>query len=211
MPGGPFTVLYTDIGGVLGTNGWDTALRRRLCAQFNVDFDQIEARHHLMFDSYERGFLSLADYLRYVFFQSPRPFTVADLRDYTFNQSIVWPENVAFFQHVKRVNKLKMGLISNEGQGITEHRVGKFGLRQLADFMVISHYVHMRKPDHEIWHLALNLAQAHPHEAIYVDDREMFVNVAAELGFTAVHHTSLESTRNRFRELGLDVGSCAAT
>lgn len=205
MPGGPFTVLYTDIGGVLGTNGWDTALRRRLCARFTLDFEEIEARHHLMFDSYERGFLSLVDYLRYVFFASPRPFTVADLRDYTFNQSTVWPENVAFFQHVKHANKLKMGLISNEGQGITEHRVGKFGLRQLADFMVISHYVHMRKPDHEIWRLALNLAQAHPHEAIYVDDREMFANVAAELGFTAVHHTTLESTRDRFRELGLAV------
>jgi putative hydrolase of the HAD superfamily len=205
MSGRPFTVLYTDIGGVLGTNGWDTALRRRLCAHFDVDFEEIEARHHLMFDSYERGFLSLVDYFRYVFFSSPRSFTVADLRDYTFNQSIVWPENIAFFKHVKQVNKLKMGLISNEGQGLTEHRVGKFGLRQLADFMVISHYVHMRKPDHEIWRLALNLAQAHPHEAIYVDDREMFVNVAAELGFTAVHHTSLESTRHRLRELSLAV------
>jgi putative hydrolase of the HAD superfamily len=205
MSAAHFTVLYTDIGGVLGTNGWDTALRRRLCTRFNIDFDEIEARHHLVFDSYERGFLSLVDYLRYVFFHSPRPFTVADLREYTFSQSMVWPENVAFFKHVKQSNKLKMGLISNEGQGITEHRVGKFGLRQLADFMVISHYVHMRKPDHEIWRLALNLAQAHPHEAIYVDDREMFVNVAAELGFTAVHHTSLESTRTRFQELGLAV------
>lgn len=205
MPGGPFTVLYTDIGGVLGTNGWDTELRRRLCEHFKVDFDDIEERHRLMFDSYERGFLSLVDYLRYVFFSSPQSFTVDDLRDYTFNQSVVWPENVAFFKHVKRANKLKMGLISNEGQGITEHRVGKFGLRQLADFMVISHYVHMRKPDHEIWRLALNLAQAHPHESIYVDDREMFVNVAAELGFTAVHHTCLEGTRSRFRELGLAV------
>lgn len=205
MPGGPFTVLYTDIGGVLGTNGWDTELRRRLCGHFNVDFDDIEERHRLMFDSYERGFLSLVDYLRYVFFSSPRSFTIDDLRDYTFNQSVVWPENVAFFKQVKLANKLKMGLISNEGQGITEHRVGKFGLRQLADFMVISHYVHMRKPDHEIWRLALNLAQAHPHESIYVDDREMFVNVAAELGFTAVHHTCLEGTRRRFRELGLAV------
>lgn len=205
MPGGPFTVLYTDIGGVLGTNGWDTELRRRLCEHFNVNFDDIEERHRLMFDSYERGFLSLVDYLRYVFFSSPQLFTIDDLRDYTFNQSLVWPENVAFFKQVKLANKLKMGLISNEGQGITEHRVGKFGLRQLADFMVISHYVHMRKPDHEIWRLALNLAQAQPHESIYVDDREMFVNVAAELGFAAVHHTSLEETRSRFRELGLAV------
>lgn len=205
MPGGKFTVLYTDIGGVLGTNGWDTPLRRRLCAHFGVAFEDIEARHHLTFDSYERGYLSLDDYLRYVFFQSPRKFTIAELRDYTFSQSTAWPENIAFFRRVKELNALKMGLISNEGQGITEHRVGKFGLRQLADFMVISHYVHMRKPDHEIWRLALNLGQAKPHEAIYVDDREMFANVAAELGFTAVHHISLESTRDRFRDLGLAV------
>jgi len=201
-----FTVLYTDIGGVLGTNGWDTPLRRRLCASFNLDFDEIEARHHLMFDSYERGFLPLDDYLRYVFFDSPRPFTIADLREYTFNQSTAWPDNIAFFKQVKQSNQLKMGLISNEGEGITAHRVGKFGLRQLADFMVISHYVHMRKPDHEIWRLALNLAQADPQEAIYVDDREIFVNVAAELGFAAVHHISLDNTRDRFRELGLVTG-----
>ena len=205
MPGVKFTALYTDIGGVLGTNGWDTPLRRRLCAHFHIDFDEIEARHHLMFDSYERGFLPLDDYLRHVFFASARPFTIADLREYTFSQSTAWPENIAFFKQLKQSNQLKMGLISNEGEGITEHRVGKFGLRQLADFMVISHYVHMRKPDHEIWRLALNLAQADPREAIYVDDREMFVNVAAELGFTAIHHISLEGTRDRFRDLGLAI------
>ncbi len=206
MPGPKFTVLYSDIGGVLGTNGWDTPLRRRLCAQFNVNFEEIEPRHHLMFDSYERGFLPLDDYFRHVFFASPRAFTIQDLREYTFSQSTAWPENIAFFKLVKESNRLKMGLISNEGDGITQHRVGKFGLRQLADFLVISHCVHMRKPDHEIWRLALDLAQAEPREAVYVDDREMFVNVAAELGFTAVHHTSLESTRERFRELGLAAG-----
>ncbi|HEY7303357.1 MAG TPA: HAD-IA family hydrolase [Bryobacteraceae bacterium] len=205
MPSPNFTVLYTDIGGVLGTNGWDAPLRRRLCAHFGLDFKEIEARHQLMFDSYERGFLPLDDYLRCVFFSTPRPFTIGDLREYIFNQSTAWPDNIAFFKKVKQTNRLKMGLISNEGQGITEHRVAKFGLRQLADFMVISHCVHLRKPDHEIWRLALNLAQADPAEAIYVDDREMFVNVAAELGFTAVHHISLDSTRLRFRELGLSV------
>ena len=107
---------------------------------------------------------------------------------------------------MKETNGLKIGLISNEGQGITEHRMGKFGLRDLADFIVVSHYVHMRKPDRQIWRLALNLAQATPEESIYVDDREMFAAVAAELGFTAVHHVSLENTRRRFGQLGLVVG-----
>ena len=205
MPASRFRVLFSDIGGVLGTNGWDGPLRRRIVAHFGLDFEDIEARHHLMFDTYERGFLSFEDYLRHVFFAAPRAFTVADLRDYTYAQSVAWPDMIDFYRRVKRANGLKLALISNEGAGITEHRIGKFGLRDLADFMVISHFVHMRKPDHAIWRLALNLAQATPEESIYVDDREMFTLVAAELGFTAVRHTSLEDTAARFRDLGLAV------
>jgi putative hydrolase of the HAD superfamily len=200
-----FTVLYSDIGGVLGTNGWDTDLRRRLCEHFAIDFEEIESKHHLMFDSYERGYLTMNDYLRYVFFDRSRPFTVADVREFTFSQSVAWPTNIAFFNNIKQRNALKVGLISNEGEGITEHRVGKFGLRDLADFIIVSHYVHMRKPDKAIWHLALNIAQATPGEAIYIDDRNMFANVAREIGFTAIHHTSLENTRDRLAALGLQV------
>ena len=203
MNGPRFRVLYSDIGGVLGTNGWDTRLRQRLCAHFDIDFEEIERRHQLMFDSYERGFLPLDDYLRHVFFDRAREFTLEQLRKFTFDQSTAWPENIAFFKRVKETNGLKIGLISNEGQGITEHRLGKFGLRDLADFIVVSHYVHMRKPDPQIWRLALNLAQATPEESIYIDDREMFAAVAAELGFTAVHHVSLEDTRRRLSQLGL--------
>lgn len=200
-----FRVLFSDIGGVLGTNGWDGNLRRKIAAQFGVDFDDIEGRHHLMFDSYERGYMSFEEYLARVFFASPRDFTVKDLRDYTYDASTAYPENIAFFKRVKLSNQLKVGLISNEGRGITEHRIGKFGLRELADFMVISHFVHFRKPDREIWELALNLAQATPAESIYIDDREMFVKVAAEIGFTAIQHVSLEITREQFRKLGLTI------
>lgn len=200
-----FRVLYSDIGGVLGTNGWDTDLRRRITAHFGVDFEEIEPRHHLMFDSYERGYLSFEAYLIHVFFGVPRDFALEDIREYAYNASVAWPENIQFFKRVKAANYLRLGLISNEGRGITEHRVGKFGLRELADFLVISHFVHLRKPDHEIWRLALNLAQATAEESIYIDDREMFASVAAEIGFTAIHHTSLERTRDRLSELGLIV------
>jgi putative hydrolase of the HAD superfamily len=75
----------------------------------------------------------------------------------------------------------------------------------LADFLIISHFVHMRKPDRSIWQLGLDLAQVTTDEAIYVDDRPMFVDVAAEMGFTALQHTSLEDTAEKFRNLGLQV------
>jgi putative hydrolase of the HAD superfamily len=203
MSAGKFQVLFSDIGGVLGTNGWDSGLRAKVVSHFGLDSADIEKRHQLMFDSYERGFLTLHQYLKYVFFDRPRNFELDHLRDFILAGSVAWPENLALFQRVKIANGLKFALISNEGQGITEHRVGKFGLRAVADFIVVSHYVHMRKPDKQIWQLALDLAQADVKEAIYVDDREMFVNVAADMGFTAFQHVTLEQTRKSLEDLGL--------
>lgn len=203
MPHPRFRILYSDIGGVLGTNGWDAALRRKAASQFNLDIDEIEPRHHLMFDSYERGYLGFEDYLRAVFFAKTRSFTLEELREFTYQQSVPWPENIRFFKKLKSANNIKLALISNEGSGISEYRVSKFGLRELADFMVISHCVRLRKPDPEIWRLALRLAQVTADEAVYIDDREMFVNAAASHGFRALHHVSLEDTRERLRELGL--------
>lgn len=201
----PFRMLYSDIGGVLGTNGWDTPLREEICSRFSLDHGEIESRHRLMFDSYERGFLTFEEYLRHVFFAEPRSFTWEAVRDFAYNASTPWLENIEFFKRVKVHNGLKMALISNEGQGITEHRIQKFGLRDLADYLVISHFTHMRKPDHEIWKLALQLGAATPQESLYIDDREMFANMAAELGFAAIHHTTLSKTRAHLAQLGLIV------
>jgi putative hydrolase of the HAD superfamily len=178
-------------------------LREKIAAHFKVELAEVESRHHLMFDSYERGYMGFEDYLRSVFFRVPRRFTVEEVVEYSYNESIAWPENIKFFKRVKQENHLKMALISNEGRGLTQHRVRKFNLRDLAEFMVFSHCVGYRKPDREIWRLGLNLAQATPRESIYVDDRKMFVDIAAEIGFTAVHHISLEDTSERLRELGL--------
>ncbi len=200
-----FRVLYSDIGGVLATNGWDANLRKKIAAHFKVKLEEIEAGHHLAFDSYERGYMGFDEYLQLVFFSSPRPFTVEEVREYSFSQSIAWPENMNLFRIVKESNRLKLALISNEGSDLTEYRVRKFGLRDLADFMIFSHFVHFRKPDREIWRLALSLAQVTPAESIYIDDREMFVEVAEQIGFTAIHHVSLESTSEKFQKLGLAV------
>ncbi len=198
-----FSVLFSDIGGVLGTNGWDTDIRHDVCSKFGLKPDEIDKRHQLMFDSFERGFYSFEEYLRWVFFNEKRDFTLDALRDCVFEHSIPWPENIALFKQVKKANGLKFGLISNEGQGITQYRMDEFGLRSLADIIVVSHCVHMRKPDRQIWQLALDLAQVTVDQCLYVDDRGMFVEVAASLGFTTFQHVDLESTRKKFQDLGL--------
>jgi len=205
-----FRALFSDIGGVLGTNGWDAGVRETICDHFRLDRDDIAARHALMFDSYERGFMKFEDYLRRVFFAKPRSFTLEEVRELAYAQSIAWPENIAFLAGVKEANQIRLALISNEGEGITQHRVAKFKLRELADFLIVSHFVHMRKPDPGMWRLGLDLLQVSAAESIYIDDRQMFAECAAELGLTAIHHTSLERTAQELNALGLLTASASA-
>ena len=56
-------VIMFDIGGVLLTNAWDGTQRAAVLAEFGVDPDEFEARHHASVDDLETGRLSLADYL----------------------------------------------------------------------------------------------------------------------------------------------------
>ena len=60
--------LFLDIGGVLLTDGWDHNARKRAAASFHVELAEMEDRHHLTFDTYEEGKLTLEEYLGRVVF-----------------------------------------------------------------------------------------------------------------------------------------------
>ena len=55
----PITTLFLDIGKVLLTNGWDRNGRQLAAEKFSLDFSEMDERHHLTFDTYEEGKLSL--------------------------------------------------------------------------------------------------------------------------------------------------------
>jgi putative hydrolase of the HAD superfamily len=66
----PITALFLDIGGVLLTDGWDHHARKRAAKRFKLKWAEMEDRHHLTFDTYEEGKLTLEEYLdRVVFYQ----------------------------------------------------------------------------------------------------------------------------------------------
>ena len=48
----PVTTLFLDIGGVLLTNGWDHHARKRAATNFNLEWAEMEDRHHLTFDPF---------------------------------------------------------------------------------------------------------------------------------------------------------------
>src|SRR4051794_9856087 len=115
-----FKVLFTDVGGVIATNGWDTDIRHRMVQRFGLDGDCVDARHRLMFDSYERGNLTLDEYLRWTVFYEPRTFRVDQVKEWMFEQGQLLPGTYGLYRNVKDRNSIKLALISNEGSGLTE-------------------------------------------------------------------------------------------
>lgn len=198
-------VLLLDIGGVLLTNGWDRKMRQRAAEQFGLDLEEMNERHNLTFDTYERGLLSLGEYLRRVVFYQDRAFTPEQFKDYMFAQSQALDNNIKVFRKIADANGLRVGAISNEGRELAVYRIREFHLTEFIEFFVMSSFVRFRKPDVDIFRLALDIAQAAPEQAVYVEDRLMFVEVARELGIRSIHHESLEKTVQALHRLGLEL------
>ena len=182
------TTLFTDIGGVLLTNGWDRIARKKAINIFKLDADETEERHHLTFDTYEVGKLSLDEYLDRVVFYEKRNFTKKKFRQFMFDQSKPIPEMMEMVMHFKKQHHLKVAVVNNEGSELNEHRIRAFRLNRFVDFFISSCYVHFRKPDKDIFRIALSTAQVKPEEVIYLEDRPMFVQVAESLGIRGIHH-----------------------
>jgi putative hydrolase of the HAD superfamily len=197
------THLFTDLGGVLLTNGWDRGLRKLVASHFHVDPDEMDERHHLTYDTYEAGKISLSVYLRRVIFWEPREFTEEAVVDFMLAQARGFPEMIEMYKQLKAKNGLKVVVVSNEGRELTADRIRRFNLKEFVDIFVVSSYVHFRKPDEDIFRIALDVAQAEPAEVVYVDDRQMFTEVACRLGMREVWHRDLEGTRAAFEALGL--------
>jgi putative hydrolase of the HAD superfamily len=197
------TCLFLDIGGVLLTDGWDHHARRRAATHFDLDRSTIEARHHLTFETYEEGRLTLDQYLDLVIFPEKRPFTRARFRRFMFAQSRPFPEMIALMTQIKARHGVKIVVVSNEGRELNEHRVRTFKLDALVDAFVSSSFVHRRKPDAEIFRLAQDIAQVPVERTLYIEDTAMFVRVAESLGIRSILHTDMASTRRALASFGL--------
>lgn len=190
------------MGGVLLANGWDLSKRKKAAEIFGLDIEELNERHHLTFGTYEEGKLELDRYLDRVVFYMKRSFSRDEFKSFMF-QSRSYTEMIDLIRDLKNKYGLKTAVVSNEGKELAVHRIKEFGLASFIDFFVVSCFVHFRKPDEDIYRMALNIAQAPAENVVYIDDRAMFVEVARNLGIQSIHHVTYESTRSQLESAGL--------
>ena len=201
------TTLFLDVGGVLLTDGWNHHARRRAAKNFKLDWTEMEDRHRLTFETHEEGKITFAEYLSRVVFYKERPFTRAQFRLFMLAQSKPYREMIELVAELKSRHGLKIAVVSNEARELNEYRIREFKLDAFVDCFITSCFVHVRKPDADIFRLALDVAQAPARQVIYIENTPMFVQVAEDLGIRSILHTDYRSTRAKLASFGLERGS----
>jgi putative hydrolase of the HAD superfamily len=196
------TCVFVDVGGVLLTNGWDHHARRRAVAKFKLNWAEMEERHRLVFEIHEEGKLTFEEYLSLVVFYEKRPFTRAQFRHFMCEQSKPYPDMIAMLVRLK-AQGLKIAVVSNESLELNAYRIRTFELAKFVDSFISSCFVHLRKPDANIFRLALDITQVPAHQVVYIENTPMFVQIAEALRIRSILHTDYKSTHAHLVALGL--------
>jgi putative hydrolase of the HAD superfamily len=199
----PVTTLFVDVGGVLLTNGWDQHARRRAARNFNLKWAEMEDRHSLNFAAHEEGRVTFEEYLGRVVFYKKRSFTQGQFRAFMFAQSKPYTKMIDLVRNLKARHGLRIAVVSNESREINVYRIRKFKLDRFVDTFISSCFVHARKPDVEMFRLALDIAQAPAQNVLYIENTPMFVQIAEGLGIRSILHTDYRSTCMKLASFGL--------
>ena len=195
--------IFWDVGGVLLTNAWDHTQRMAALEHFRLDEKEFHARHEMVVSSFERGKISLDEYLERTVFYRNRSFSRDEFRDFMFSLSQPMPEVLAFARALADSGKYFMSTLNNESRELNLHRIDKYGLREIFRLFVSSCFVGLRKPESGIYRLAIEITQINPEECCFIDDRALNLECAAKLGMRTIQMQTLEQLREELGKLGV--------
>jgi putative hydrolase of the HAD superfamily len=176
------SAIFSDVGGVLGTNGWDRDERRRAAEHFKLDRKDFEGRHELVVGAFETGKIDLNAYLDHTVFCRPRNFSREEFVGFMKEQSQPFPAALHTFEELAAAGKY----LNNESLDLNLYRISKFGLKNSFTVFFSSCFLGLKKPDAAIFKVALCLTQRAPEETLFIDDRALNVEAARRCGMNAI-------------------------
>ncbi len=198
------SALFWDVGGVLLTNGWDRRARENAARQFELDWEDFEDRHELVVGRFETGRLSLDRYLDRTIFYRSRDFGKDEFKACMFAQSKPVEGSLEIVARLARSGRYLLGTLNNESRDLNLYRIEHFGLRQYFTVFMSSCFLGVKKPEDEIFRLALDLSQREPEECLFIDDRELNLECAARLGLRTLHFRNAAQLDQDLRQAGLE-------
>lgn len=202
---GALRLILSDVGGVLGTNGWDHGSRAAAATHFGLSFDDFEARHQDALETWESGHMSLDEYLDFTVFNTSRPFSREDFVRFMLDQSCPFPDALALMRSVAGLHRYTMMTANNESADLNAYRVALFGLDSIFSAFLTSCYLGARKPHASFYDRVVAITHAHPETTVFIDDRPENLAPMRDRGFPTIHAQGADSIRDGLRALGVAV------
>ena len=197
------THVFFDIGGVLGTNGWDHEQRTRALEKFGVEDEDFEHRHQQVVSEFETGAMSLEEYLDVTVFYAPRMFSREDFELYMLSLSEPNPYSIAVAKHLAATGRVRLMTMNNESAVLNVYRIEHFGLKEIFPTFLSSCWLGVRKPQRAFFERGLGIAQADPKSSLLIDDRDQNLAPAAALGMRTIRFTDAESLAQHLAGYGV--------
>lgn len=190
---------------MLGTNGWDHEERLSAIETFGLEPEEFRSRHELVAAAFDRGELTMDQYLDRTVFYRERPFTREAFREFMFAQSKPNPESLALMARLAASGKYLLATLNNESLELNLHRIRVFGLRKIFKLFLSSCFLGLKKPDDAIYRMALKLTQCQPAECVFIDDRDLNLECARSEGMHTIQFRNVEQLGQDLRGLGVDL------
>jgi putative hydrolase of the HAD superfamily len=198
--------IFFDIGGVLGSNGWDREQRQRAIERFNLDADDFQWRHEDLIGEWEEGRITLDEYLDIAVFHTERDFSRSAFIRFMLDQSVPNPEAVAIARELAATSRFRLMTLNNESEELNAYRITEFGLTPIFEAFISSCYLSVRKPFRRFYNRALGIAQCEPSKSLFIDDRQQNLTPAQSMGMNVILFKSAPQLRadlERFLDLRL--------
>lgn len=197
------THVFFDIGGVLGTNGWDREQRARALQKFSVEEEDFEHRHHQVVSEFETGAMSLEEYLDVTVFYTPRMFSREDFELYMLSLSEPNPYTIEIAKRLATAGRVRLMTMNNESAVLNVHRIDRFGLKSIFQTFLSSCWLGCRKPQRMFFERGLGIAQADAASSLLIDDRDQNLAPAATLGMRTIQFTDPQSLARELMGYGV--------
>ena len=193
--------IFFDIGGVLGSNGWDREQRTRAVERFHLDPDDFQCRHEEVVGEWEEGRISRDEYLDIAVFHAPRSFSRDEFIAFMESQSVPDLAAIEIARALTGHMRYTLMTLNNESDELNRYRIDKFGISAVFEAFLSSCWLGVRKPTQHFFSRAFGIAQADPRSSLFIDDRQQNLAPASALGMNVLHFTSATQLRSDLERL----------
>ena len=197
------TGIFFDIGGVLlNIHPERTIQCLNNCTGISKEIIKTAFSHEIH-NKYEKGEINNQEFFESIKRVLPKTDSLCQ-SDFWEAWGMLLGEETSVSPVLRSCSKhIPVWLLSNTNPYHIELGAKRFSFLPLVTGSVFSYDVGYRKPDEDIFRIALNLAGKTPGEVFFIDDNLKNVNQARKMGLNSHHFTSVKSLKQKMIELGL--------